>query len=186
MYREIPDNFEPTAIVGSTYYFEDGPYNSEISHYVIDQDSGTDYSYSRAIVSAATDESTPNPFPLSGVRRVRNIVVAGELHLRLTSSATPSVVIWQIDLILIPNGLGVTINDNLLASYHGCSMVSAKPSVATTFQTEAEEFRIAYPGFVDLHRGDTLVWRLSARKSVGTELLYVWANFGSQCCVRNA
>ena len=186
MYTDIPDCFQPTAIVGSTYYFDEGPYNSEISRYVYDQETITTQqpSVSSVIVSAATDDSSP-VVPLSGVRRVRNIAISGELHFRFSSSRTPDFVQWTVDLLVVRNKLPVSVTDNILASYPGCSCVSANASLANVYAAEGEKFKISYPGFVDLHRGDSIVFRMSARKSVGSEYIYFTGNFNTQCCVRN-
>lgn len=163
MYKEIPEKFQPTEIVGSQYIFPDGTYSSA---YVRDflEPTLTElvgvpgrgiYNNSVVLVDALQGENV-----LQGIRRVRNVVAEVQQHVYSLQGNYTLLGRYSYDICIARQGQNVIYEQDVLARYDGNWFYVPAATGGNPVIGDEDDIRICYPGVAELQSGDRLLLRI--------------------------
>lgn len=170
-YKDIPDCFQPLSIANNKYTFSDGVYSLERDRRItmnrLFPVAAEQMPLVLTMPLVAEDSETPQgqtPVYLNGVRRVRNVCVDCDFHLRSSSGSYTCE--WILDVIVIRQGQTQAFASDVLATRCGTSRYGS------TQLPDLETFSLCYPGYVDLNGGDQVIVRFSVATPDGGGFYY--------------
>lgn len=166
MYKEIPERFQPKAIVGNDYYFDDGVYERvyvrDYLHPVLQEIVGQPgyglYDNSVQVVELALDDSGGI---LQGSRKVRNVVAEIEMHVYSVQGNYWLQGRYTFELVVARQSQTTIYRRDILSCYDGCWFYLPGSTTGVAVEGDEDKVRVAYPGTVELESGDRLLLRIT-------------------------